>query len=169
MNSGAPMNIRPMAEAGKAEGLTRRQVLVTTVGLVGVVGAGWSGVSSAAADDLAAAIAAFAGGASVKPGRVTLDVAPLVENGNVVPISVKVDSPMTEADHVTAIAVFNERNPQRDVVVFRLGVRSGRATVATRIRLATSQKLVALAQMNDGSVWSHSVDVIVTLAACIEP
>jgi sulfur-oxidizing protein SoxY len=147
------------------ERLTRRHLLVSALSLTGVA---WGGASNAAADDLAAVISAFAGGAPVRAGRVTLDVAPLVENGNVVPITVSVESAMTQADHVTAIAVFNERNPQRDVVIFRLSERAGRASVSTRIRLATSQKLVAVAQMSDGSCWSHTVDVIVTLAACIE-
>ena len=120
------------------------------------------------ADALAAAVAQFAGGQPVRPGRVKLEIAPLVDNGNVVPMRVSVESPMSAADHVTEIAVFNEKNPQRDVARFRLGPRSGRAAVATRIRLATSQKLVALARMNDGSVWSDTVDVVVVLAACIE-
>lgn len=124
---------------------------------------------AAPSDDLRAAVTAFARGAAVREGRVLLDVAPLVENGNAVPVTVSATSPMTTADHVAALAIFNERNPQRDVVVFRLGPRAGRAQVATRIRLATSQQLVAVAQMSDGSFWSHTVDVIVTLAACVEP
>ena len=84
------------------------------------------------------------------------------------PIVVKVESPMTAADHVREIAVFTERNPQLDVVRFHLGPANGRAEVATRIRLATSQHVVALARLSDGSVWQHAVDVLVTLAACIE-
>ena len=144
---------------------TRRQILTRSVGLAGAL---WLRPAGAAADDLAAAVAAFAGGVPVRVGRVVLDVAPLVENGNAVPITVSVQSPMNAADHVKAIAIFNERNPQRDVAVFRLGPRAGRATVSTRIRLATSQQLVAVAQMSDGSCWTHTVDVIVTLAACIE-
>jgi sulfur-oxidizing protein SoxY len=124
--------------------------------------------AAAQADDLAAAVAAFAGGAGVKAGRVKLDLARRVDNGNVVPLSVSVDSPMTAADHVKAIAVFNEKNPQRDVARFTLGPRAGKAAVATRIRLATSQKLVAVAALSDGSFWSDSADVIVVLAACIE-
>ena len=118
--------------------------------------------------ELAAAVARFAGGKSVQPGRVQLEIASLVDNGNVVPMRVSVASPMTAADHVQEIAVFNEKNPQREVARYTLGPRSGKAEVATRIRLATSQQLVALARMNDGSVWSHTVDVIVVLAACIE-
>lgn len=126
------------------------------------------GTAVAAGDDLAGAIAAFTRGAPVRAGKVVLDVATLVDNGNTVPISVKVDSPMTAAEHVAAIAVFNERNPQREVAQFTLGPRAGRAEVASRIRLATSQKLVAVAAFSDGSFWSHTVDVVVTLASCIE-
>jgi sulfur-oxidizing protein SoxY len=105
----------------------------------------------------------------VTEGRVEFDIAPLVENGNTVPITVRVQSAMSEAEHVKAIAIFNESNPQRDVANFTLGPRAGRATVATRIRLATSQQLVAVAKMSDGSCWSKTVDVLVTLAACVEP
>ena len=111
----------------------------------------------------------WAAGRPVSEGRVLLDIAPLVENGNAVPITVKVDSPMTATDHVRDIVVFNERNPQRDVVRFTLSAASGVAVVQARIRLATSQQLVALARLSDGSQWSHHVDVLVTLAACIEP
>lgn len=118
--------------------------------------------------ELAAAIRAYTGDVAVNEGRVKLDIAELIDNGNAVPVAVTVDSPMTAANHVVAIALFNEKNPQRDVVRFQLGARAGKAQVATRIRLATSQKLVALARMNDGRIWSHTVDVIVTLAACIE-
>ena len=118
--------------------------------------------------EMQSAIADYASGATVKKGRVTFDIPPLVENGNGVPITVSVDSPMTAAEHVTGIAVFNERNPQRDVVRFTLGPRAGRAVVSTRIRLATSQQLVAVARLSDGTFWSQGVDVLVTLAACLE-
>lgn len=124
--------------------------------------------AAAQAGELAAAVAAYTQGAPVRAGKVKLDVAELVDNGNVVPITATVDSPMTAADHVKSIAVFNEKNPQRDVARFTLGPRAGKAAVTTRIRLATSQQLVAVVQMSDGSYWSHTVNVIVTLAACIE-
>ena len=91
-----------------------------------------------------------------------------MDNGNAVPVTVSVESPMTAAEHVVAIAIFNERNPQRDVLDVQIGPRAGRAQVSTRIRLATSQKLVAVARMNNGSCWAKTVDVVVTLAACIE-
>lgn len=114
------------------------------------------------------AIRTWAGTATPRDGRVTLDIAPLVDNGNTVPVTVRVDSPMTEADHVREVVIFNERNPQRDVARFTLGPANGRAEVSTRIRLATTQHLVALARLSDGSVWQHRVEVIVTLAACVE-
>ena len=123
---------------------------------------------AAQSDELTAAISAHAGGADVRPGRVKLEVAKLVDNGNVVPVSVSVESPMTAADHVTSIAIFNEKNPQRDIAKFAFGPRSGKASVSTRIRLATTQKLVAVARLSDGSFWSDSADVIVVLAACID-
>jgi sulfur-oxidizing protein SoxY len=143
----------------------RRDVLALGAALAGCTIARRA---SAQTDELAAAVAAFAGGAAVRPGRVKLEVAKLVDNGNVVPLSVSVESPMTPADHVTAIAIFNEKNPQRDVAQFKLGPRCGKASVSTRIRLATSQQLVAVAALSDGSYWSDTADVIVVLAACIE-
>ena len=118
--------------------------------------------------ELDAAIRAWAAGAVPKDGRVSLEIAPLVENGNAVPITVRADSPMTEANHVRELAVFNEKNPQRDVARFLLTPASGRAQVSTRIRLATTQQLVALARFSDGSIGQHRVEVLVTLAACIE-
>jgi sulfur-oxidizing protein SoxY len=115
-----------------------------------------------------AAIDALTGGRAARTGRVTLDIAPLIDNGNVVPVVIRVESPMTAADHVLRIALFTPLNPLPEVAVFHLGPRSGIAQVATRLRLATSQTLTALAVMNDGSVWQQQVEVIVTLAACIE-
>lgn len=117
---------------------------------------------------MAEALRGFTGGAAVQAGRVAMDISPLVENGNTVPLAVVVDSPMTEADHVRAIAVFNERNPQPHVITVRLGPRAGRASIATHIRLATSQTLLAVAELSDGSFWSDRAQVVVTLAACVE-
>lgn len=145
--------------------LNRRHILAGAAGMgLGVV----LRPAAAQAGGLAAAVAAYTLGAPVQAGKVKLDVAELVDNGNVVPITVTAESPMTAADHVKAIVVFNEKNPQRDVARFTLDPRAGKASVTTRIRLATSQQLIAVAQMSDGSYWSHTVNVIVTLAACIE-
>lgn len=118
--------------------------------------------------ELRAALARFAGGAVPQEGGVHLDMPDMVENGNAVPVTVRVDSPMTAADHVVAIALFTGRNPLPEVAEFRLGPANGLAQVATRIRLATSQKVVAAARMADGRVRTRHMDVLVTLAACVE-
>ena len=114
------------------------------------------------------AIRKLVGAAAINKGRVKLGIPPLVENGHLVPLTVSVDSPMTEADHVKAIHVFTERNPLPEMVSFRFGPRAGRANVATRVRLADTQNVIAIAEMNDGSFWSDSAFLIVTLAACLE-
>ena len=114
------------------------------------------------------AVSAWAAGTKPRDGGITIDIAPLVDNGNAVPITLRVESPMTPGDHVREIALFNERNPQRDIARWQLGPANGRAEVSTRIRLSTTQQLAALARMSDGSVWQQRVDVIVTLAACVE-
>ncbi len=115
-----------------------------------------------------AAIRQLIGDAKPGSGRVKVDLPPLVDNGNTVPLSVTVDSPMTEGDHVRAIHVFSEKNPEPVMVRFRLGPRAGRAAVSTRVRLADTQTVVAIAEMSDGSFWSGSVDVVVTLSSCLE-
>jgi sulfur-oxidizing protein SoxY len=114
------------------------------------------------------AIRKVIGSAKVSPGKVKLELPPLIENGNAVPLTVNVESPMTEAQHVKAVHVFTEKNPQPYVASFHLGPRAGRARVATRIRLADSQTVVAICQLSDGSFWSDSTSVVVTLAACLE-
>ena len=115
-----------------------------------------------------AAIRKVVGEAPLNRGKIKIDVPALIENGNAVPFTVSCESPMTESDHVKAIHVFTEKNPQPNVISVQLGPRAGRASVSTRIRLADTQKIVAVAQMSDGSFWSDDVEVVVTLAACLE-
>jgi len=124
--------------------------------------------AAATPDSMRQAIKNVVGEARLQKGRVKLDIPALVESGNVVSLAVSVESPMTASDHVKAIHVFNERNPQPNVVGMRLGPRAGRATVSTRIRLADSQTVTAIAELSDGSFWSDSMQVIVTLPACLE-
>jgi sulfur-oxidizing protein SoxY len=119
----------------------------------------------AALDD---AIRKVVGDAQVRPGKVKLDLPPLIDNGNTVPLSVTVESPMTEADHVKAIHIFTEKNPQPFVISAHLGPRSGRARISTRARIADTGKVIAIAQLSDGSYWSDTVSVVVTLSACLE-
>src|SRR5262245_30257859 len=148
---------------------SRREFLLAAAGAAGL-GLATIAVRPAEATPAAMqeAIQKVVGAARVSPGRVKLDLPPLVENGNTVPLAVSVESAMTEADHVRAIHVFTEKNPQPDVVAFRFGPRAGRASVATRVRLADTQTVTAIAELSDGSFWSGSANVIVTLAACLE-
>jgi sulfur-oxidizing protein SoxY len=153
-----------------SENSTRRQFLglaggamaIGTVAIVTVRPAG------ATPETMANAIRNVVGGATVRTGKVKLDVPPLVENGNTVPMTVTVSSPMTSEDYVKSIHVFNEKNPQPNIGNFYLGPRAGRGQISTRIRLADSQKIIAIARLSDDSFWSVSADVVVTLAACTE-
>jgi len=147
--------------------LTRRGVLLAASGAA--LGAALPAPARAnTPGQMEAAIRSVAGQAKIQKGRVMLDLPPLVENGNTVSMSVTVDSPMTKDNHVKAIHVFNEKNPQPNVITVRLGPRAGKAQVSTRIRLADTQKVIAIAEMSDGSFWSDTQEVIVTLAACLE-
>jgi len=119
-------------------------------------------------ESMAAAIRQVVGAATVKPGKIKLELPPLVENGNTVAMTLSVDSAMTAEDHVKAIHVFTEKNPQPNVVSIKLGPRAGKAEVQTRIRLADTQTVIAICEMSDGSFLSDKVDVIITLGACLE-
>lgn len=150
---------------------TRRQILISAAALIGGTGmASLLAIKSTGATPamMRAAIRKVVGEAPLRKGKVRLDLPPLIENGNTVPMTVSVDSPMTEADHVKAIHVFNEKNPQPNVLSVRLGARAGKAAISSRIRLADSQTVTAIAEMSDGSFWSDEADVVVTLAACVE-
>ena len=125
-------------------------------------------IAAQRAKALQQAVDKVVGGATVRRGRVKLDLPPLIDNGNTVPLTVTVESPMTPADHVKAIHVFTEKNPQPNVVSVHLGPRAGRAVLTTRARIADSGTVLAVAQMSDGSFWSGSMNVIVTLSACLE-
>jgi sulfur-oxidizing protein SoxY len=154
----------------KPDNSTRRKFLglaggAAVLGTIPVVTLRPAGATPAT---LAAAIRNVVGAAVVRSGKVKIDVPPLVENGNTVPITVSVVSPMTPEDHVKSIHVFNEKNPQPNIGNFYLGPRAGRGQISTRIRLADSQKITAIAQLSDGSFWSASADVVVTLAACTD-
>ncbi len=150
---------------------TRRRFLAFT-GSAAAIGALPVAISvrpvEATPETMASAIRTITGGATVQSGKVKLDIPPLVENGNSVPMTVSVTSPMTATDYVKSIHVFNEKNPQPNLGNFYLGPRAGRAQVATRVRLADSQKIIAIAKLSDGSFWSTTADVVVTLAACTE-
>jgi sulfur-oxidizing protein SoxY len=152
-------------------GSTRRGFLTGTAGLAGGIALATvvaARPGRATPDTMRAAIKKVIGEAPLRKGKVTIDVPPLVENGNTVPVTVSVDSPMTAANHVKSIHLFNEKNPQPNVIAAHLGPRAGKAALSTRIKLADAQKIIAVAQLSDGSFWSDEADVIVTIAACVE-
>ena len=145
--------------------MNRRDFLTAAAAGLGLP---WVTPAAATPARMQEAIRRIVGTASVTPGKVVLDLPPLSENGHSVPLTVSVESPMTVADHVKALHVVTEKNPQPDVATFRLGPRAGRARVATRIRLADTQTVTAVCELSDGTFWSGSATVIVTLAACLE-
>jgi len=150
---------------------TRRQFLIVSAALAAPAAARAQLDPNLAANRKAAfqaALKRIVGDTKVARGRVKLTLPPLIDNGNSVPLSVSVESPMTEADHVKAIHVLTEKNPLPDVITFALGPRAGRASFATRVRLADTQTVTAIAQMSDGSFWSDGAEVVVTLSACLE-
>ena len=143
----------------------RREVLVVAGSLV--MGTGLAGRQAAA--DLPAMqawLTAILGGRAAREGRILLDLPEIAENGNTVPLTVVVESPMTEDDHVVAVHVMTESNPDPHVATFHFSPRSGRATVSTRIRLADSGRVHAVAEMSDGSVWTAARAVEVVIGGC---
>lgn len=148
---------------------TRRQMLATAGGLGIVLFVRPAQAQLRANPDaIKTAIRKVVGDAKLNKGRVHLDVPPLSENGNTVAMGVSVDSPMTPADHVKAIHVFTEKNPQPNVISIRLGPRAGKASISTRMRLADTQVVTAIAELSDGSFWYDTGNVIITLGACLE-
>jgi len=143
--------------------MTTRRQLIAALPLLALVRP-----AAATPEEQKAAIATYTNNAKIQRGKITIDIAQLIDNGNAVPITIRVDSPMTEQSHVTDIAIFNEKNPLPDVVRFKLTPLAGKPEISTRIRLATSQTLTALARTSDGQWWQQTVDVIVALAACVE-
>jgi sulfur-oxidizing protein SoxY len=122
--------------------------------------------AAATPEGLAAALKETFGDTPVTPGKVALELPKLAENGAIVPVTVSVESPMTEQDHVKRIHLFAEKNPLPRIVEFELGPHNGRARVSSRIRIADSQQITAVAAMSDGSLWSAAVQVEVTVTGC---
>lgn len=125
--------------------------------------------ADAPAESVEAMVLKVTGGASVKAGRVKLDIPLLADNGNSVSLKVSVESPMTAANYVKSIHLYAARNPRPNIANYYLGPRAGRAQVSTRIRLGGTQRVLAVAALSDGSFWSGTADVVVTLSACYDP
>lgn len=153
---------------GTVESSARRLLLAAAVAAGGLGIATLARPARATPAAMLEATRRIAGETPLRRGRVKLDVPPLIDNGNSVALTVTVTSPMSAADHVRAIHVLTEKNPQPNVFSVFLGPRAGRAAFTTRVRLADTQTITAIAQMSDGSFWTDRVDVVVTLAACLE-
>lgn len=123
--------------------------------------------AAAAPADMRAAVTGMFGDRPLREGGVSLTIPPLAENGNSVPLTIDVDSPMTEASHVRRIGVFSPWNPLPNIVRFELGPRAGKASVSTRVRLSRTQDVLVIAEMSDGALRSASAAIIVTVGACI--
>ena len=126
------------------------------------------GAALAQVDPLDPLVWVVTNGAQVKQGKVTVELPQLADNGNSVPIRITVDSPMTEADHVKSIHLYSEKNPVRNMANFYLGPRAGKAEINSRVRLAGSQKVTAVAKLSDGSFWYDTAPIVVTLSACLD-
>lgn len=142
--------------------MMRASVKLAVAGVFGVQ----ASRAIAAPEDAAKIIAEIAGDASPVEGTITLTAPEIAENGNTVPVSVSVDSPMTEDSYVESVTILAEGNPSPDVATFFFTPASGVARASTRMRLAKTQNVIAVAKMNDGSVFTDSRNVKVTIGGC---
>src|SRR3954462_5820406 len=147
---------------------SRRQFLLLSLVATPAIAQLDANIAAKRKASLEAAIRKVTGGKPVRPGKVTIEVPPLVDNGNTVPVTVSVESPMTAANHVQAIHLFTEKNPQPFVFTAHLGPRAGRAKISARCRIADTGNVIAITQMSDGTFWSDTISVVVTLSACLE-
>ena len=143
--------------------MKRRAFLAGAAGALALPGAALAQV-----DPLDPLVRALANGAPVRKGKVTLVLPQLADNGNSVPIRIAVDSPMTAADHVKSIHLYSERNPVPNMANFYLGPRAGKAEINSRVRLAGSQRVTAVAKLSDGTFWYDAAPIVVTLSACLD-
>ena len=144
----------------------RRQALALGAGAMTVAVFGASSSPALAKNDAEEAIKKFTGGKTPVQGKIKLDLPEIAENGNTVPMTVTVESPMTEQSHVTDVLIVADENPRSGVVTFHFSPASGVAEANTRIRLAATQDVIAVAKMNDGSVFMTSKQVKVTIGGC---
>ena len=149
---------------------SRRGFIARGLALLASVGAAAKTQAQAVAnvEDIVPAIHDFTQGAAVKPGKIKLDIPRLADNGNSIALKLNVDSPMTAADHVKRVGIFSEKNPRPVIARFYFNAHSGKAEVTTRIRLAGTQRVVAIAELSDGTFWSDVAEVSVTLSACLD-
>ncbi|TCD11953.1 thiosulfate oxidation carrier protein SoxY [Oricola cellulosilytica] len=147
--------------------LTRRSMLTLSAGAAVVTAFGLrAGPAFASAEDAMAKITDFAGGTEPQMGTISLTAPEIAENGNTVPVSVSVDSPMTEEDHVASVAIYADGNPNPEVITFNFTPMSGEASATTRMRLAKTQNVIAVAKTSTGAVFMDKKEVKVTIGGC---
>ncbi len=147
--------------------MNRRQALVLSAGALVSLSIGLRpGLALADAEATQKLIMEFTGGAEPAAGKITLTAPEIAENGNTVPISISVESAMTEGDMVDSVIIIAEGNPNPDVATFHFTSLSGSATASTRMRLAKTQNVIAVAKMADGSVFIDKREVKVTIGGC---
>jgi sulfur-oxidizing protein SoxY len=146
--------------------MTRRQAMMTGVAAVAAATLGQSITPAFAANNIDEMTKAFTGGAKPVVGKVKLDLPEIAENGNTVPITVSVDSPMTDKDYVSDVIILADGNPNAGIATFHFSPASGVAEANTRIRLANTQNIVAIAKTNDGKFYTASKEVKVTIGGC---
>ena len=157
-----------MNESKQYRDVSRRQALIV-VGAGGLAAAGLALLPRAALADAAAvdeAIKGLIGGKTPRAGRITLELPQIAENGNTVPITVEVDSPMTGQDYCKTVHLFADKNPRPDVASIHFTPACGKAKASSRMRLAKTQNVVAVAEMSDGSVYTAKGEVKVSIGAC---
>ena len=148
--------------------VSRRQFLSVSGATIAALSAAGllPGLAFASVEEAETRIKELVGEKKIQEGKVSIKLPKIAENGNTVPVTVTVDSPMTEENHVTAIHMLAEKNPAPDIASFQLSSASGKAEISTRVRLAKTQNVVAIAQMNDGSVYIGKQAVKVTIGGC---
>jgi sulfur-oxidizing protein SoxY len=146
--------------------LSRRAALALGAGTAAITIVGWDKSAHAAPKDAADAIAKFTGGKTAEAGKITIELPEIAENGNTVPLSVSVDAPMTDADHVTEVLVVADGNPLPGMVTFHFSPMSGKAEASTRVRLATTQNIIAVAKTSTGKLYTARKLVKVTIGGC---
>ena len=144
----------------------RRQALAIGTGALAAADLPWARSAFAAGNGWDEAVAKFTGGKTPAAGRIKLDLPEIAENGNTVPMTVAVESPMTAQSHVTDVLIVADGNPRPGVVTFHFSPASGVAEAGTRIRLAQTQNVIAVAKMNDGSFFTTTKQVKVTIGGC---
>ena len=154
-----------MRQGGRPARATRRRVLQVGA-LGGIVAALAPRLAMAKPDDVAAAIKKLYGDKKIADGKVKLEMPQIAENGNVVPMTVSVESPMTDADYVKAVHIFSEGNPIPVVATFYFTPMCGKASCSTRIRMAATQNIVAVAETSKGELYTGKTEVKVTIGGC---